>query len=136
MSEYNTMSGYNAILRIRRLEQAAHGLGFMFSHPRQRFNDQEVDMVALKPLNDDTVPIYSRDAEVFCGTLDQLATWLQGVEWARDYDRMLKISDAKKRALHEDRERHRIAEMRKRESQKKMLEVLKASDHENSRVKK
>jgi hypothetical protein len=58
------------------------------------------------------------------------------VEWARSYDRVLRISDDKKRAKYEDRERLRIAEMRKREEQKMLLAVLKAPDHENSRVKK
>ena len=36
------------------------------------------------------MPIYSRDAEVFCGTLEQLDVWLRGVEWARNYDYLLR----------------------------------------------
>lgn len=135
MTDTLDMSGYNAVLKMRRLEQTANGLGFMFAHTKHRFNDQ-ADMVALKPMDDHAVPIYTRDAEVFVGTLAQLNTWLQGVEWAREYDRMLKISDDKKRALHEDRERKRIVEMRKREEQAHMLKVLKATDQDNNRVKK
>jgi len=94
------MSGYNTVLRLRRLEQEATALGFMFAYPKHRY-DSEVDMVALKPRDADAVPIYSRDAEVFCGTLDQLDVWLRGVEWARNYDMMLKVSDEKKRERRE-----------------------------------
>jgi hypothetical protein len=93
-------------------------------------------MVALKPRDEDAVPIYARDTEVFRGTLEELEVWLRGVEWARDYDRMLRISDDKKRAQGEDRERLRIAEMRKREEQKMILDVLKSSDRENTKAKK
>ena len=93
------MSGYNAILFLRRLEQEANQLGFMLAHPKHQFD--EGDSVALKPLNDDAVPIYSRDAEVFVGTLEHLNVWLRGVEWARNYDRLLRVSDEKKRARKE-----------------------------------
>lgn len=93
------MSGYNTILFTRRLEKEANQLGFMLAYPKNRFD--EGDSVALKPLNSDAVPIYSRDAEVFVGSLEQLGVWLRGVEWARNYDSMLRVSDDKKRARKE-----------------------------------
>ena len=94
------MSGYHTILRMRRLEEDVAKLGFMFAYPKHRFGDEQ-DMVALKPCDSDAVPIYSRDAEIFCGTLEQLEVWLRGVEWARNYDMMLKVSDEKRRARKE-----------------------------------
>ena len=100
------MSGYNTILRFRRLEEQVGKLGFMFSHPKHGY-DGDADYVALKPKDEDAVPIYSRDAEVFSGTLEELAVWLRGVEWARDYDRMLKVSDEEKRARKEQDVRNR-----------------------------
>jgi hypothetical protein len=130
------MSGYQTILRIRRIEETVNKLGFMLSNSRHGWDNSNPDMVALKPRDEDAVPIYSRDAEVFRGTLEELEVWLRGVEWAREYDTHLRISDNEKRAKHEDRERRRIAEMRKQEQQKMILGVLKASDRENSRVKK
>jgi hypothetical protein len=130
------MSGYQTILRIRRIEETVNKLGFMLANSQHGWDSNNPDMVALKPRDDDAVPVYSRDAEVFRGTLEQLEMWLRGVDWARDYDRVLRISDDKKRARYEDRERQRIAEMRKQEQQKMILEVLKASDQQNSRVKK
>ena len=130
------MSGYQTILRIRRIEETVAKLGFMLSNSRHGWDNSNPDMVALKPRDEDAVPIYARDTEVFCGTLEELEVWLRGVEWARDYDRMLRISDDKKRAQGEDRERLRIAEMRKREEQKMILDVLKSSDRENTKAKK
>jgi hypothetical protein len=49
---------------------------------------------------------------------------------------MLRISDNEKRAKYEDRERQRIAEMRKQEQQKLILSVLKSSERDNNRAKK
>lgn len=100
------MSGYQSILLLRRLEEEVTKLGFMFSYPKNRF--EEGDLVALKPKDSDAVPIYSRDAEVFTGTLEQLQVWVRGVQWARDYDRMLKVSDEKKRGRKEQDERNRL----------------------------
>lgn len=101
------MSGYHTILRMRRLEEEVAKLGFMFAYPKHRFGDEQ-DMVALKPRDSDAVPIYSRDAEIFCGTLEQLEVWLRGVEWARNYDMLLRVSDEKKRARKEQDERNRL----------------------------
>ena len=68
---------------------------------------EDGDTVALKPKDADSLPIYSRDAEVFVGSLTDLQYWLRGVEWAREYDRMIKISDDKKRVRKEQDERNR-----------------------------
>jgi hypothetical protein len=130
------MSGYQTILRIRRIEETVTKLGFMLSNSRHGWDNSNPDMIALKPRDEDAVPIYSRDAEVFGGTLEELEVWLRGVEWAREYDRMLRISDTEKRAKYEDRERQRIAEMRKQEQQKMILDVLKSSERDNNRAKK
>ena len=104
------MSGYNQILEVRRLEEEVSKLGFMFCHPRHSANGEFGDVVALKPKDADSLPIYSRDAEVFAGSLKDLQYWLRGVEWARDYDRMMKVSDVKKRARKEqDLRNHQLA---------------------------
>jgi len=95
------MNGYQAILRLRRLEEAVDKLGFMITAPKHGSWSDELDQVGLKPKDVESVPIYARDAEVFCGTLDQLNVWLNGVQWARGYDMMLKVSDEKKRERKE-----------------------------------
>jgi len=47
------------------------------------------------------LPIYSRDAVLFAGSLEAADKFMQGVLWAQDYDRMLKVSDVKKRTRKE-----------------------------------
>lgn len=100
------MAGYNTILEVRRLEAEVDKLGFMFAHSRHNYNNEFGDVVALKPKDKDSLPIYARDAEMFVGTLKDLQYWLKGVEWARQYDCMLKVSDENKRAKKEDQYRH------------------------------
>lgn len=135
------MSGYHSIIALRRLEEQVDKLGFMFAYPKGG-GSQAVggfvafDLVALRPKDSDAVPIYSRDAEVFVGTLQQLEVWIRGVEWARNYDYMLRLSDDKKREKHENKERERLALMRKKAEQAEMLRVLRASDQENLNPKK
>ena len=100
------MAGYRQILEMRRLETRIAELGFMFCHSRSH-GIEDGDTVALKPKDADSLPIYSRDAEVFVGSLTDLQSWLRGVAWARDYDRMIKVSDIKKRARKEQDLRNR-----------------------------
>jgi hypothetical protein len=97
------MSGYRAVLELRRLEEAVDQLGFMLCASKHGgySNDDFSDRVAIKPKDQTALPIYSRDAEVFSGTLEQLRVWLQGVTWAREYDRILKLSSVEKRAKKE-----------------------------------
>jgi hypothetical protein len=84
------MSGYSTILQIRRLEQEIDALGFRWGHSKHGSwggNDYG-NVIALFP-KEDALPIYSRDAELFVGTIEELEVWLRGVNWAREYDRML-----------------------------------------------
>jgi hypothetical protein len=122
------MAGYQAVLSLRRLEAEVDKLGFMLCAPRNgNWGGNEYDdRVAVKPKDADSLPIYTRDAELFTGTLEQLRIWLQGVQWAREYDMMLKLSDEKKRAIKEDAERARQFSAKQRQ----LLEDLK-KDHTN-----
>lgn len=100
------MSGYNLILKIERLKEKADQLGFMFCYPKYR-NHNDVDMVGIKPKDNDSLPIYSRDTELFYGTIVELEAWFLGVEWARNYDEYLKVSTKAKRERKEQDERNR-----------------------------
>ncbi len=83
------MSGYHTILRIRRLEEEVDKLGFRVGNPKHGNYRQEFgDVVSLSP-KDDSYPIYSRDAELFVGTLEELEVWLRGFQKAYEYHRML-----------------------------------------------
>jgi hypothetical protein len=101
------MSGWNTIQRLRRIEQQIDHLGFKFKQPKHGDWERQEQSLALVPKDADALPIYSRDAELYIGSLEQLETWLHGVEWARNYDMMLKLGDDTKRAAAEQKERNR-----------------------------
>ena len=83
------MAGYHAIIALRRLEERVDKMGFRMGNPRHgNYRNEFGDLVALFP-KDDTLPIYSRDAELFIGTLEQMEHWLNGWEKMQTYHRML-----------------------------------------------
>ena len=118
------MSGWNTIQRIKHMEEAVDKLGFKFSKPKHGDWEQTERSLSLVPKDADAVPIYSRDAELYIGTLEQLETWMRGVEWARDYDMMLKLSDDKKRSRREQDVRNR-----------QLLQILKTGNFATGTVK-
>lgn len=101
------MSGWNTICQIRRLESQADKLGMQFA--AYKYENTYGERVSLIPKDADSLPIYCRDAQLFSGTLEGAEYFMQGVEWARDYDRM--VIDRKmdeKRERKEQDERNRI----------------------------
>jgi hypothetical protein len=127
------MSGYSTYTRWQRIEEQAKSLGFRLANPKHGHwgvSEPGVDQVALYP-DDKALPVYARDAEIFAGTFGQVEIFLAGWSRAQSYDSILRLSDDKKRKKYEDKEWARQAEQRKREEQKKMLEVLRATDAQN-----
>jgi len=118
------MAGFNMVLKVRRLEEAANKLGFMFAASKYDDYNSYGERVSLKPINA-KLPVYARDAEVFTGTLEELEVWLRGVEWARGYDMLLRLSDEKKRITAEDKYSKRLEAERLKEEQRAMWGVLK-----------
>lgn len=113
------MAGYQIVMQIKRLEAALDKLGLVMCEPKGGWSYRERgdDMVAVKPKAAEDLPIYARDVELFCGTINELRCWLIGVEWARGYDMMLKLSDEKKRSRKEQdvRNEHMIRRMKNEE---------------------
>ena len=101
------MSGWNTIQRLRRIEEQISYLGFKFSKSKHTDWTDDHGSLSLMPKDVDALPMYSRDAELFVGSLERLEDWLAGVEWARNYDRMCKISDDEKRFKAEQKQRNR-----------------------------
>jgi hypothetical protein len=101
------MSGWNTIQRIKRVEQAVDELGFKFSKSKHSDWTEDHGALSLVPKDQDALPIYSRDAELFVGSLERLEDWLAGVKWARDYDMMLRLSNDTKRARKEQDTRNK-----------------------------
>lgn len=101
------MSGWETIQRMKRIEEEIDKLGFKFVKSKHR-NWSDGDSLSLVPKDHESLPIYSRDAELFVGSVERLEDWLTGVQWAREYDAMLRLSDDKKRAKAEQKEKNRI----------------------------
>ena len=106
------MSGWNTIRQIRKFEERAELLGMRFT--AYKHDDVCGENVALVPKDQESLPIYSRDAVLFAGSLESADKFMQGVLWARDYDRMLKVSDVAKRERKEQdlRNKHTLSRVR------------------------
>jgi len=102
------MCGWNTIERVRRLEEQIDKLGFKFAKSKHSDWSDDHGALSLVPKDPDALPIYSRDAELFVGSLERLEDWMAGVRWAREYDMMLKLSDEPKRIKAEQKEKNRI----------------------------
>ena len=101
------MAGWNTIQTIRKLEQRADSLGMRFTACKH--DDMYGESVALVPKDKDALPIYARDAVMFAGSLEHADRFMQGVLWAREYDRMtIDRNNDKKRERKEQDERNRI----------------------------
>ena len=102
------MSGYNLIRKIKYLEEECHKLGFQITQA-QHFNNEFGDVLALKP-RDQCLPVYSRDAELFVGTIEDLERWIQGFHFARKYDSMVmgKGHDARRDRREQDYRNQRL----------------------------
>jgi len=103
------MSGWNQIQQVRKLEERADKLGLKFA--AYKHDDSFGANVALIPKDSEVLPIYCRDAELFVGTLESAASWMQGVMWARDYDSMVidkKLDDKRKRKEQDERNRQLV----------------------------
>lgn len=109
------MAGWDQIQQVRKLEERADKLGLKFAPFRH--GDRYGDNVALVPKDKDALPIYSRDAELFVGSLEGAAYWMQGVMWAREYDRMNtdRNLDKKRERKEQDERNMQLAKILKEE---------------------
>lgn len=95
--------GYLTVQKLRRIEEQCAQIGLRMANPKYG----GVDKIALVPLDSDALPIYTRDAELFIGSLDEIDVWLRGVEWSRNYYRLLRATNEKLIARKEQDERNR-----------------------------
>ena len=109
------MAGWNQIQEVRKVEERADKLGFKFA--AYKHDNRYGENVALIPKDQDALPIYCRHAELFAGTLEGAAYWLQGIAWAREYDRMVidRKMDAKRARKEQDERNKQLMKMLKDE---------------------
>lgn len=120
------MAGYQAILSLRRLEERVDRLGFRMGNPKHgNYRNEFGDLVSLFP-KEDALPIYSRDAELYIGTLEGMETWLNGFEKAREYDRMLmgKTVETKRQRSEQDYRNRELLKKIKEAGNKEEVEVV------------
>ena len=98
------MAGYDLVIKLNQLQQNLAQLGFKLA--KSKFHD--INYAAIMPLNDDALPVYARDTDIYCGTLDEIEVWVRGAMWARDYDKMIKLSNQEKRERKEQDVRNQI----------------------------
>ena len=96
---------WDDLQRVKRIEARANALGFEFKSSDHSWIDSS-NAIYVKP-KDDLLPLYSRDATFFKGTLESIENWLDGIEWARRYDELLRLTNDKKRAAKEQQERNK-----------------------------
>ena len=109
------MAGWNTIRQIRRLEAQADKLGMQFA--AYKYDNNYGENIALIPKDDNALPIYTRDAQLFSGTLEGAEYFMQGVEWAREYDRMVidRKMDEKRERKEQDERNKQVVKILKEE---------------------
>jgi hypothetical protein len=95
------MAGYAALKVLREFELDVYTLGLEIAEYKP-----DTNLIKIVP-RDDELPVYSRDASIFVGTIEEAMCWARGVNWARQYDEMIKISSDKTREKSEQKERNR-----------------------------
>lgn len=99
------MAGYGLIVEIERFKEKCDQLGFRLGYSKHGYYDKSHgDVVSLFPKDNEALPCYSRDAELFVGSINEAEVWLRGIEWARQYDRMVigKLNDKRRERKEQD----------------------------------
>ena len=94
--------GMRTYRRIKECEEKANHLGLEFE---ASFNFRDRDIFLLIT-NGEKLPAYRPGAELFRGNLDEVESFLYGIEWARSYDRMLGLKTDQRREKAEQRLRN------------------------------
>ena len=113
------MSGFETIIKVDKLRETADKFGFVITRSRHGYSQSLGDVLALKPKSYDDLPIYNDDAELYVGTLESLEHFFRGIQWAREYDRMLRVSTDKQRERKEqDWRNFKLAQLLKNSGKK------------------
>lgn len=96
---------YSSIMEIERLTTKAKSFGLKIQ--RAKFSSGDYNPIALVPL-DDHWPSYSRDAELYTGTVSELIAFMDGLDRMRTYYRTIDLIDDDKLAAAEQRVRNQI----------------------------
>lgn len=108
MKQVGVVVGMNIIERIDSVRELAEFFGFrMGRRQHYGFEDSSTDVISLYP-KDDRLPVYSRDACLFTGSLSDVENFLDGVRWSRKYDNLIGAMTDQRRTQYEAKEVARI----------------------------
>jgi hypothetical protein len=94
--------GWNDLERMKRVAARANALGFEFTDGGKSWAAGGTSISIYVQPKDDLLPLYGRTSTLFTGSIESIDSWLDGIEWARHYDELLKVSNDKKRVKQED----------------------------------
>lgn len=96
--------GMDSYRRFKKAEETASCMGFEFGRdPYGR--DREA--IFLYPKDNNSVPVYHEDTVIFCGSLEKVESFLEGIIWAQRYDIALGLKTDQRRNKAEQRIRNR-----------------------------
>lgn len=116
MAQLSMVAGWQLLRSFRDVEERANKIGLKFA--ASKYSGMEFDTIALVPL-DEHLPVYNREAEVFQGTLQDISSWIRGVEWSRNYDNLMMSKNDEKRETAE-----------RKYQQRELLKVIRDGERE------
>ena len=118
--------GMNMIERIEDARGLAEFFGMRFGRPPYNSygETENIDNIALYP-KDNSLPPYSRDACLYTGNLNEVENFLDGIRWARQYDKMIGSCTEQRRAQYEAKEVARLAKMKYNKERSETFKTLK-----------
>lgn len=123
------MTNWHTIVTVRTLEEMAAAEGLVLKPARDSWgNSTSTTMVSLcTPEDGNSLPIFSRDTELYAGTVTDCITWLQGWQKQRTY---LTILFEHKQGTIERREQ-RLVEKRFQADVLRRIKEEKSEDTDN-----
>jgi len=130
MKHVGVAVGMNMIERIDSVRELADFFGFRLS--RTPYNttfggNDNIDNIALYPKGD-CLPPYSRDACLYTGNLNEVENFLDGIRWARQYDKIIGSCTEQRREQYEAKEVARLAKIKYNKERAETFTTLK-KDH-------
>lgn len=124
MKHVGVAVGMNMIERIEHVRELADFFGFRLGRaPHCSFGDN-IDTIALFPKGD-RLPTYSRDACLFTGNLNEVENFLDGIRWARNYDKIIGSCTDQRREQYEAKEIARLAKIKYNKERAETIQILK-----------
>jgi hypothetical protein len=114
------MAGMKTYTVLKQIEEKANDLGFNLAFPSYDYEDA----VALVPLGE-KLPVYSRDAEVFRGSFQELDAFLRGVTWTQTYYRLTRACDDKRLKEYEEKYVAQMAKIKYNKEKRETFDTLK-----------